>query len=179
MFTRSTRDFGIWKGDHPSHRRHTGSPTSAVVTALGICAFVCWLVFFLSLKIRGEFFVLENEGLKLAKVDAHAVPLKEERPAALRFGVRKHATPGEGLTLLFESGRVFRFPREEAELKALIEERTGEMERTGLLTLVANPALSRAQIWPEAGIPPSDMRALMGFLTSLGFDDFDVAMEVN
>lgn len=179
MFTRSTRDFGIWKSDHPSHSRHTGSPTSSVVTALGVCAFVCWLVFFLALKIRGEFFVLENEGLRLAKVEEHDPNLRAERPAALRFGVRKARVAGEGLTLLLESGRVFEFPQEEGALKKAIEQRTGEMERTGLLTLVANPAISRAQIWPEDGIPAHEMRALLGFLTSVGFDDFDIAMEVN
>ena len=176
MFTPATRAFGIWKDDHPSHRRHTGSPTLPLVTALGICAFLCWLVFFLTLRIRGEFFVLENDGLRLAKIDARDAHLSAGRQAAVRFGVRKRSAGG--LALLFDSGRVLEFPRQETAIRALVDARAEEMERTGLLTLVANPAIARAQIWPEADVPPAELGALVRFLTDLGYDDFDIAMEV-
>lgn len=177
MFTQATRAFGIWKPEHPSHGRHTGSPTFALVVALGMCAFVCWLVFFLALKIRGEFFVLENNGLSLATARRGDPLLFEGRQAALRFGVRKPRA-GEGLEILFESGELFRFPAESERVRALLDARVKEMELTGLLTLIASPAISRLQIWPEGDLPRAEMARLMRFLTAAGFDDFDLALEV-
>jgi hypothetical protein len=176
VFTQSTAGFGIWKSDHPSHRRHTGSPTVAVMVALGVCAFICWLVFFLTLRLRGEFFVLENEGLRLAQVSASDPALHEGRTVALRMGVRHR--PGGGLALLLETGEVIRYPGEAQRLKEIVGARAFEMERTGLLTLVANPAISRAELWPEADVPPAAFDALLRDLVELGYDDFDVAMEV-
>lgn len=176
MFTQATREFGVWKSTHPSHGRHTGSPTTALVVAFGMCAFVCWLVFFLALKIRGQFFVLENNGLRLMQVSRNSGALFEGRQAALRFGVRDAGH--DGVELLFESGEILRHPEQEGEIRSLALRRVREMELTGMLTLVASPAIGRLQIWPEQGISPAKMSGLLRFLASLGFEDFDIAMEV-
>jgi len=183
VFTQATRDFGIWKADHPSHGRHSGSPTLPLLVALGMCAFVCWLSFFLALKIRSEFFVLENSGLALARTSRMETSVFEGRQAALRFGVRRanakeRAEAGEGVVLLFESGELLRYPQQENKITVLAQRRVSDMHKTGLLTLIANPAISRLQIWPEATLAPSDVASLLRFFTSLGFDDFDFALEV-
>jgi hypothetical protein len=177
MFTQATRAFGVWKSTHASQARRGANPGMSMLVAFGMCAFVCWLVFVLTLKLRGEFYVLENAGLKLETRNAHDPLLQDARPAALRFGVRD-LQGSDDLQIVFESGQTLRFPSQETAMKTIMKSRVREMEITGLLTLIASPAISRVQIWPEAQVPSFKVSRLLKTLVDFGFDDFDIAVEV-
>ena len=175
MFTKATREFGVWKQTHTQRKFQGVSYASPLIVALGMCAFVCWLIFFVALKVRAEFYVLENNGINLPKIDEHSAVAHPRREVALRFGVKEKSN--NQILVLLESGDEVLFPQQKSKLDAIIEKRVQDMEFTGMLTLVASPAISRVEIWPEEGLPNIKFNALLEYLTKSGFDQFDIAME--
>ena len=176
MFTKATQNFGNWRSDHRSAGEPNPMANMSLLVALGACAFVCWIVFFVSLKIRSEFFVIENQKIELHKIASFGQAFSKERPAALKLGVVPSGS--EELMLFFESGEVFKFPAEQQKIANHIQKRINEMMLTGLLTLIASPAISRVQLWPDVKTSDSDLQSLTNYLVNLGFDDFDIAFEM-
>ena len=177
MFTRATQSFGNWRDGHASLKFAPSLGNQSLLVAIGVCAFVCWLTFFISLKIYSEFFVLESQQLDLVKSPISEGLLAEARPAALRLALSPMA--GNQIQVIFETGEKFSFPEDKNRIEMRIRKRVDEMVMTGLLTLIANPAISRAQIWADQRASQDRINELLVSLTQIGFDDFDFAFEVN
>jgi len=54
----------------------------------GLCAFVTWLIFILTLKLRGEFFLVETMNLPLHFVSGSAVQSKPAGEAAISLALQ-------------------------------------------------------------------------------------------
>lgn len=182
MFTQATRHFGVWKAGHGSRARYAGQPTFGVILALSMCAFVGWLAFFLCLKIRGEMFLLETARLNLARVEGGALGrgdsgiLGDARPSAFSLGL--HKTAEGAVRVIFDSGETFSFPAEKARMLAYLAGRMDIIELTGMISLSADDALRRVQIWPDARLSSAELSDVLSSLTMFGFDDFDIALHV-
>ena len=177
MFTTATKNFGIWRSTHPIQARHAGKPTFGILVALGICAFVGWLVFFLALKIRGDFFLLETADLSLARLSAKKTEgLFDNRRAAVGMGLKK--LESGKIQMLFDSGETFLFPDQNSDVLAFLQERTNNMELLSMLTLTRDPAMARVQLWPDSRLTFDELNGVVETFSRFGFDDFDVAFEV-
>lgn len=177
MFTRATKDFGIWRENHNSRRRFSGRPTSGFVMALALSALVAWLAFILVWKVRGDFFLLESAQLPLPRTAASDV-LFSSRPCAVSVAIIASKNPGEGVSLLFDSGKMFAFPSQEKELLRYLDERVDTIEYMSMLTMSSSPSVSRVQIWPDRKLGRKDLNAVIRVFAEKGFDDFDIAMQV-
>jgi hypothetical protein len=112
----------------------------------------------------------------LLRVEKGFESFSESRAAAMRVGVINGKD--DQIQVLFENGEVFSFPKEKKSISKIIRKRFDEMVLTGLLTLMASPAISRIQIWPDQSISNGTIKHFLAYLTELGFDDFDIAFEI-
>lgn len=175
MYTHATRHFGIWRDTHASRSRYGGPPAAGLIMGLATCAFVGWLIFFLSLKIRTDYFLLENSGLRLAKVKATDPVYFKQRPAAVSLGVVKLGP--NRFRFLFDSGEVLEFPAQRDKLSGVLRKKTQDIVTLALLTKSHETALGRVQIWPDVSVGFDELRFIMNALSEFGFDDFDFAFE--
>ena len=178
MFTLATQQFGTWRENHPIRRRFAGKPTGGFVLALSAAALVSWMVFFIIWKVRGDFYLVENSLVPLVEVSATTPGLLSNRPAAISLAITSSAGEASEASLLFDNGRVFRFPSDEKEISRYLDERIDTIEYIAMLTMHAGDAVSRAQIWPDKNLSPQTLNALLKLLANKGFDDFDIAVRV-
>ncbi len=177
MFTRATKDFGIWRENHNSRRRFAGHPTSNFVMALAVAALVSWLAFLLVWKIRGDFYLIESAQVNLPAYSGDSFGLQKERPVSLSVAVISAGKTESEIILLFDSGRVFRFLSQRAELEKYIDDRGDFIEYVSMLTMTSTPSVSRAQIWPDKNLDGTVLNEIIQMLSEKGFDDFDIAMQ--
>ncbi len=177
MFTRGTKDFGIWRESHNSRRRFSGSPTGGFVMSLAVAAIVAWIAFIIVWKIRGELYLIESASVPLPEFAVDDAVLREERPAAVSVALIASSRASSEITILFESGRVFRFPSEESELREYLTTRADNLEYLAMLAMAVPASISRVQIWPDRRVGREMLMSVMRVFSDNGFDDFDIAMK--
>jgi hypothetical protein len=177
VFTRATKDFGIWRENHNSRRRFAGRPTSNFVMSLGVAALVSWLAFILVWKIRGDFYLIESALVPIPEYSESSRALQKQRPVALSVALISSENSDQEVTLLFDSGRVFRYPSQQADVEKYLEERSDSIEYVSMLTMTSAASVSRVQIWPDRKVGQGILRAVIHMLAEKGFDDFDIAMQ--
>lgn len=176
MFTEGTRQFGIWKIGHPSTSRYSGRPTQAILLAYGFCAFLTWFIFIVTLKIRGEFFLIEGMNLPLHRVAQRSDARSEFGPSSLTLAVRPLAE-GENIGVVFDSGHAFIFPRDADDLNNHLESRVREIELSALLRKKISPGIGTVDLWVDERIALASVRPLEKILVRNGFDTLRYAVE--
>lgn len=176
MFTHATRHFGIWRENHVGRRRFAGNPTANFVVALGMACFVSWLIFFLILKIRVEFFLVESASFPLAEAPEGMAGLHKAVPVALVAAV----LPGEnGEThVVLGEGKHFVLPDEQLNLTDYLRTRQRRIELQTMVTKSFSPAVSRVQIWAARSLPASSLEMAAGVFVQAGFDGIELAARV-
>jgi hypothetical protein len=177
MFTEGSRQFGVWRGGHPSLNRHSGRPTQALLLAYGICAFLTWMIFILTLKIRGEFFLIESMHLPLHMVSGESAKPMPARSVGLSIALRSTAVPGQS-RVVFDTGESFLFPDEKAVLKSFLNQRVESMELSAMLRKKIMPGLGTAVIWVDKGVTLESVQPLARDLISVGFDTLNYAVDI-
>lgn len=177
MFTVATRHFGVWRENHVSRRRYAGSPTYGLAFALGVGAFVAWLVLFLVLKIRTEFFLVESAPFPLVELQGSESSLSPAQPVSLVAALLPGENPGT-VHLVFGEGQHFLFPEERETLLKFLSERQKRIEYLSMLTLSLSPAVSRVQLWPARGVGGAELEKVVALFSRFGFDAVDVAVRL-
>ncbi|MEN9808856.1 MAG: hypothetical protein RLZZ488_423 [Pseudomonadota bacterium] len=177
MFTEGTRQFGVWKIGHPSVKRHTGRPTHAILLAYGFCAFLTWFIFILTLKVRGEFFLIESMHLPLHRVNTDVLQVKGQSPSSLTLAVRAERNDST-LRVIFDSGHSVRLPEQLPLLDKLVADRVKDIELTALLKKKMTAGLGVADLWVDEKIPLNSIKPLADLLVKSGFDTIRYAVDV-
>lgn len=177
MFTEGTRQFGVWRMGHPSVRRHTGRPTQAILLAYGFCAFLTWFIFILTLKIRGEFFLIEGMHLPLHKVNAEVLSVGVQSSGSLSLAVRSERNPSV-VRVIFDSGQTVLLPEQMHLLEALLAERVKNIELTAMLKKRMTVGLGVADLWVDEKIQLNALQPLVNILVKSGFDTIRYAVDV-
>ena len=176
MYTRGSQNFGIWRDSHASKRSVTGVPTAGLITALSISAFVAWLIYFLAIKIRTDYYILENSGLNLPKINVNEKFLSKARPMTAAVGIYKLGD--KKFRFIFDSGESFEFPYESAAILKMMEKKANAVLTITMLTLTRSEHLGRVQLWLDQNVSFKDTQYIANFFTEIGFDDIDIAFEV-
>ncbi|NBW80994.1 hypothetical protein EBR21_04490 [bacterium] len=176
MFTQGTKQFGIWRTGHPSVARHTGRPTQAILLAYGFCAFLTWLIFILTLKIRGDFFLVESMEFPLHKVTAESFSPQPATPVGLTLAVRRANETGS-MRIVFDSGEAFLWPAQSAMVEQFLRNRVDDIELSALLRKRVSPGIGTADLWVDAQVPMSLVQPFARILVDLGFDTLRYAVD--
>jgi|1048.fasta_scaffold105386_2 hypothetical protein len=175
MFTQGTKQFGIWRTGHPSVARHAGRPTQAILLAYGFCAFLTWLIFILTLKIRGDFFLIESMEIPLHKVTTQSFSAQPAVPVGLTLAVRR--AEEDSMKIVFDSGESFDWPSETVMVEKFLRNRVQDIELSALLRRRVNPGMGIADVWVDAQVPMSRVQPLARILVELGFDTLRYAVD--
>lgn len=176
MFTRGSSRFGSWRPGHRSQRKTGLGASYALVIAMASMAFVAWLTFFLTFKIRGDFYFFETSELNLPDASRFkgSSLLVGHRPPAFALGLLRKE--GGRITVLFDSGVAFEYPHQRQELEQHVQRLALAQEFAALLTKEPSPSIGRVQIWADQSLSFAIVRELTQVLSSMGFDEFDFAM---
>ncbi|MEY4065250.1 MAG: hypothetical protein RIR26_1458 [Pseudomonadota bacterium] len=176
MFTEGTRQFGTWKNGHPSVRRYTGRPTQALLLSYGLCAFVTWLIFILTLKLRGEFFLVESMNLPLHFVSGSAAQAKLEGEAGVSLALQATGK-NDGFRVVFDTGESFLMPEESTLLSSYLTKRTEAMEVSAILQKRVSAGFGTAALWVDRRISFDSVAPVSDALVRSGFDTLAYAVE--
>lgn len=175
MFTQGTKSFGVWRAGHPSLDRHSGRPTQAILLAYGFCAFLTWFIFILTLKIRGDFFLIESMNLPLHSVSDGELQPSRPRPVGLSVAVRDIGVANT-FRVIFDTGESFVFPQDKNLVNNFLERRADQMELSAMLRKSASPRLSTAVLWVDRLVPLQQVQPLAKTLVQVGFDNLSYAV---
>lgn len=176
MFTQGTRQFGVWKMGHPSVSRYAGRPTQALLLAYGVCAFLTWFLFILTLKIRGDFFLVESMNLPLERVDAPPQSGKTATRGSLTIAIRPE-NDGRDVRAVIDSGESFFLPGDLPAMETFLRQRVNEIELVALLRREISPGIGTADLWVDRRVGATVLQPLTNLLVSLGFDTLRYAVD--
>jgi hypothetical protein len=156
--------------------RNGPSATSVLVLSMGILAFVSWFMFFIVFKIRGDFYFFETSQMQLpiSTAAVGAETLHDYRPPATALGILRDESGR--LSLLFEDGKLFRYPEQLKEVESYLKLKSQRLEFTALLTKSPSRTIGRVQVWVDRSTSFVTIREVFAMLTRIGFDEFDLAM---
>ncbi|MEN9530096.1 MAG: hypothetical protein RI932_1969 [Pseudomonadota bacterium] len=177
MFTEGSKQFGVWRGGHPSLNRHVGRPTQALLLAYGLCAFLTWMIFILTLKIRGEFFLIESMNLPLHTVSGESAKPMPMRSVGLSIAIRSTAVPGNS-RVIFDTGESFLLPEEKSVVREFLDRRVESMELSAMLRKKIIPGLGTVVLWVDKGVTLESVQPLAKDLISVGFDTLNYAVDI-
>jgi hypothetical protein len=178
MFTEGTRQFGTWKIGHPSVRRYTGRPTQALLLSYGLCAFVTWLIFILTLKVRGEFFLIESMNLPLHSVSSKVAQAKPVGEASLSLALQAIGKEGE-FRVVFDTGDSFLIPTQRDRFANYLSRRTADMELSALIQKQVGLGFGTAILWVDRRLAFDAVAPVSEELVRVGFDTLAYAVEAS
>jgi hypothetical protein len=170
MFTQGTKQFGIWKIGHPSGSRYSGRPTQSLLLAYGCCTFITWLILILSLKVRGEFFLIESLNVPLHRTTAGVIPKSEAPPASVSVVVRPAERGNHSLRLIFDDGQTFFVPEEISAAEKYLRTRVDAIELGAMLKKVVSPHLGTVDFWVDQRTSMQAVQPVSKLFVQLGFD---------
>lgn len=176
MYTRASRNFGIWRSTHSSQKLRSGSQSYLLVLGFGICAFVSWFVFFIVFKIRGEFYFFETSNLDIpvaTQMASEHLYFKYRNPAAA-VGIIEDEEGG--ISLIFDDARVFSYPAQRRDLEVYVRDRSKKLELITMLTKSPSRTIGRVQFWVERDVHFKIFHEIVNVFSQFGFDDFDLAL---
>lgn len=179
MFTQGTKHLGIWRAGHPSLNRHTGRPTQAILLAYGFCAFLTWFIFIITLKIRGEFFLVESLSVPLHSIAADGgggggashVP----SPESTSLAIRPSGSKGQ-LRVILDTGDTFLIPQERSAFESYLVKRAERIELSAMLSKSAGAGRSTAVFWVDEAVSLSDASTLARLVVRTGYDTIQYAV---
>lgn len=176
MYTQATKSFGSWRPDHRSRARNGTSATYVLVLSMGILAFVSWFMFFIVFKIRGDFYFFETSQMQLpiSNPKFGSAAVHEHRPPSTALGILRDQSGR--LSLLFEDGKVFRYPDQSKDVESYLKLKAQKLEFTAMLTKSPSRTIGRVQVWADQSTNFVTVRDVFAMLARFGFDEFDFAM---
>ena len=175
MFTQGTRHFGTWRSGHPSLNRHTGRPTQAILLAYGFCAFLTWFIFIITLKVRGEFFLVESLNFPLHGISAQGSPSQVPSPNSTSIAIRPTAVSSQ-FRIIFDTGETFLVPSQQKEFEKHLEKRASQIELTTMLSKRAELGRSTAVLWIDRSVALSSVSSVAKTFVRTGFDTIQYAV---
>ncbi len=176
MFTRGTKNFGVWKEDRMMQKMSFRIASHQYLFSLSILAFIVFITLIVSVKIRQEFFFIESNPLPLLKnTDISRSFFMKERPAAMSVfvGIDKE----NNLNFTFDDGFYFAFGGEEEPLIKYLKYRRDNIVYLAMVLRLNSEQNSRVKIYPHAHLKLSDIRASIKIFAQYGFDSFDIGVE--
>jgi hypothetical protein len=161
---------------HRSASRHSGRPTQAILLAYGFCAFLTWFIFIITLKIRGDFFLVESLRVPLHHVTSEYSAKNVTHPASITLAVRPAETDGKQRIFL-DSGHSFLLPDQKVQFESMIRRRVGDIELTALLKKQLSAGLGTAELWVDNRVAFRDVQPLAKTLVQSGFDTLRYAVD--
>jgi hypothetical protein len=144
--------------------------------AYGFCAFLMWFIFILTLKIRGDFFLIESLNVPLHQVTSEYVVKSLRSPSSLSLAVRPAGVDGKQRAVL-DSGHSFLIPDELAEFESTLQKRVSDIELTALLKKRLIAGLGTADVWVDRSVSLTDVQPLAKSLVRSGFDTLRYAVD--
>ncbi len=175
MFTEGTRQFGTWRSGHPSLNRHTGRPTQAILLAYGFCAFLTWFIFIITLKVRGEFFLIESLSFPLHTIAADGSASQVPSPNSTSIAIRPDAATSQ-LRVILDTGETFLIPSQQTAFEKHLEQRASQIEFTTLLSKRPVAGRSTAVLWIDQSVALSSVAPIAKAFVRSGFDTIQYAV---
>jgi hypothetical protein len=175
MFTQGTRQFGTWRAGHPSLNRHTGRPTQAILLAYGFCAFLTWFIFIITLKVRGEFFLIESLNFPLHSIAAEGAASQVPSPESTSIAIRTDAATSQ-LRVVFDTGETFLIPSQQNAFEKQLVERANRIELTSMLSKRATVGRSTAVLWVDQSVALASVTPIAKTVVRNGFDTLQYAV---
>lgn len=175
MFTQGTRQFGTWRSGHPSLNRHTGRPTQAILLAYGLCAFLTWFIFIITLKVRGDFFLIESLSLPLHSISTVGSASQVPSPNSTSIAIR-HDEATAQMRIIVDTGETFLFPSQQKAFEKYLEKRAEQIELSALLSKRMIPGRSTAVFWVDDKLALSSVSAIANVAVRIGFDTIQYAV---
>lgn len=175
MFTQGTRQFGTWRSGHPSLNRHTGRPTQAILLAYGFCAFLTWFIFIITLKVRGEFFLIESLNFPLHSIEAQGSASQVPSPEATSIAIRPDRATSQ-LRVVFDTGETFLIPSQQNAFEKHLLERANRIELTSMLSKRVSVGRSTAVLWVDQSVALASVTPIAKAVVRTGFDTVQYAV---
>ncbi|BBH54489.1 hypothetical protein [Fluviispira sanaruensis] len=179
MFTRATKKFGVWKEERESSKIFYLVTSRHFFFSLAIAAFVSWIIFLITIKVRQEFYVMESTTRTFTKFKN----LKKINPG-FYFTERRSALSillildkESGFKIFFDTGKSFYLPKQANEFLMYLEERRQNIMLTSMLMRIEDRSISRVKIWSDNNVSFKDIRYIMKLFSQYGYDDFDFVVE--
>lgn len=180
MFTLATKKFGVWKEERAINVINYKLMSRQFLFSLAMAAFISWIIFIISLKIREEFYIFNSA----SKSYNSLVELKNikkgffinERKSAITIFLTNDKKNNK-MKIVFENGKSFNLPKDGQKFLDYFEDKRRNIMLTALLIRIPDPAISRVKIWTDSTISFQDIRYVMKVFSQFGYDDFDIAVE--
>ena len=69
MFTIATRKFGVWREERQSNLFRYRIQSRQLVFALSMAAFISWMLYIITIRVRQEFFLFESSAQNYVKLN--------------------------------------------------------------------------------------------------------------
>jgi hypothetical protein len=176
MYTIATKNFGIWRSDHFSHKFYKNRSVSFLGAALflNFISIVIVFVLYNSIKIKSYYF--EIFGPSIPQFDQ--VEGLYEQDSQASFALSVVPTSGKVLRVTTNDGQIFTIPDELDEFKFFLDAKARNIFYTAALLMNEKIKLGKIQLWLSKDLSLERVNDLLKLFSDLGFDDFDIAVQV-
>ena len=176
MFTPATEKFGVWKREKKENKMIYYFSSIHFLFSLSILAFIVFIMFIVTVKIRQEFFLIESAPISLFKDNnIESSFLVKERASAINIFIKKKKN--NILHIYFDDGYSFLIPNESKSFIEYLEKRKKNIIYLSMILRVNDLRNSRVKVYPEKDISFADIRMVMKIFSIYGFDNFDIGVE--
>lgn len=179
MFTHATKKFGVWKEDRANNVITYKLISRQFLFSLSMAAFISWIFFIISIKVREEFFLFESASKTFIKFsdiknnnNGFFIP---ERKAAISIYLTMDKT--NNIKIIFEGGKSFILPNQASNFLEYFEEKRRNIMLTSLIMRSNDPSISRVKIWTDNSLSFKNVKYIIKIFSQFGYDDFDIAVE--
>jgi hypothetical protein len=179
MFTRATKNFGVWKETRKSTQKNYRIMSKNFLFSLGVLSFTIWLCFVIMIKIKQEFFFIESSSKNFRKINNI-----EKMTPGFFFPERKSALSiflsidkKNNLILFFDTGKGFSLPNQEKNFLEYLKIRNEHILTNYMLLRMEDPSISRIKIWADKSVSFKTLNYIVKIFSKYGYDDFDFAIE--
>ena len=171
MFTKSTKNFGIWRSQHPTHFRFKPQYSRYILMSMATTTLISWIIVFINENINSRFF-LHNQAL----TGFHKVESALLRPptlTSLELSIRKTKN---GHEIEFDGMNKFLWPQQQKNVEHHLKDVSDRLEFLSLLTGETRESIGKVTVWIDKS---ADFEASWDFLSALatvGFDTFELPM---
>ncbi len=179
MFTIATRKFGVWREERQSNLFRYRIQSRQLVFALSMAAFISWMLYIITIRVRQEFYLFESSAQNYVKLN----DIKNygngffinERKSAIAIYVTNDKQ--KNIKIIFDTGVGFSLPKEAVKFLDYFEEKRQNIMLTSMLMRVQDPSISRIKIWSDKSVPFNNIKYIIKLFSQFGYDDFDIAVE--
>ncbi len=147
---------------------------------IGFLIILLFLIFLTLVETRNRFFLVESISENIYKIESHngikSGFLFQERDAILKAYVKK--TKDNDFEIVFDDGSIFLLNKNNNDIKNYLIRRRNNIIFSALVMRHNSDKNSRIAIWSDKKIKFLELRGVLNFFATYGFDSFDIAVEV-